>query len=414
MREPPQPPSLFFTAFEPSGDDHASVVIRELRRRWPDLPIHAWGGPKMAAAGARIIRETGDDSVMGLPGLGKINKHISYNRKIARWLEQNRIAVHVPVDSPAANFPICKLTRRAGAKVVHLVSPQVWAWATWRVRKLKRLTDHVLCVLPFEPEWLRARGVPATFIGHLSFDEPLDFSPAATQSEEFFEGAPRLALLPGSRPAEIRNNFPLLLEAFGRLKARRPGLSGVVAATNDGVAERLRVMANDLGGWPEGLGLVVHAVDAAARWCDVAVAASGTVTLQIARQRRPMVVVYRLGTFARVGFRLIIRWMMTSEHIALPNIVAGKRIIPELFPYTGDAGKLVREIERLLDDGAARERQRADLDAVCARFEGRRAANAAADAIEAAAGLRDSSFAHAELPVVRAGAAAPALRARAK
>lgn len=410
MPDGPHQPALFFTAFEPSGDDHASAVIRELRRRWPDLPIHAWGGPKMAAAGARIIRETGDDSVMGVPGLGKINKHLSYNRKIGRWLDRHRVAVHIPVDSPAANFPICKLTRRAGAKVVHLVSPQVWAWATWRVRKLRRLTSLVLCVLPFEPEWLRARGVPATFIGHLSFDEPLDFSAAETQSEEFFEGTPRLALLPGSRPAEIKNNFPLLLEAFTTLKARRPALCAVVVATNEAVAERLRVMANDLGGWPEDLGLVVRGVDAAARWADLAVAASGTVTLQLARQRRPMVVVYRIGAIARLGFKLIVRRMMSSRHIALPNIVAGDRIIPELFPYTGDAGRLVSEIERLLDEEPLRERQRRDLDAVCRKFEGRRAASAAADAIEEAAGLRPQRAA-VEPPVAQVVTTGP-LRAR--
>ena len=111
---------VLFTAFEPSGDDHASVVIAELRRRHPALPIYAWGGPKMQAAGATIVERTGDDAVMGMPGLKKIHEHTQINARIDRWLATNRVALHVPVDSPAANFPICKIARKHGVRVVHL------------------------------------------------------------------------------------------------------------------------------------------------------------------------------------------------------------------------------------------------------------------------------------------------------
>lgn len=119
-------PGVLFTAFEPSGDDHASAVIAELRARHPLLPIYAWGGPKMARAGATLIERTGDDAVMGLPGLKKIIEHARINRRISRWLSgegRGKVALHVPVDSPGANFPICRITRRHGLRVVHLVAP---------------------------------------------------------------------------------------------------------------------------------------------------------------------------------------------------------------------------------------------------------------------------------------------------
>jgi len=146
-------PTLLFTAFEPSGDDHAAAVIRELRRRHPNLPIYAWGGPKMARAGATIICETGQDAVVGVPGWDKIRQHQRINKDIARWIATNRATVHIPVDSPAANFPICKIAKKSGLKVCHLVAPQVWAWGGWRIRKLRRRTDLVLCLLPFEERW---------------------------------------------------------------------------------------------------------------------------------------------------------------------------------------------------------------------------------------------------------------------
>ncbi|MFN7022873.1 MAG: lipid-A-disaccharide synthase, partial [Phycisphaerales bacterium] len=171
-------PALLFTAFEPSGDDHAAPVIAALRSRHPRLPIYAWGGPKMEAAGATIVERTGDDAVMGMPGLAKVLEHSRINRRIDDWLDDHRITVHVPVDSPAANFPICALTKARGAKAVHLVAPQIWAWGQWRLKKLKRLTDLVLCLLPFEEEWFQARGVPARFIGHPLFDRTPDVAAA--------------------------------------------------------------------------------------------------------------------------------------------------------------------------------------------------------------------------------------------
>jgi lipid-A-disaccharide synthase len=112
---------------------------------------------------------------MGIPGLGKVLEHLKINRAVKRWLQTHPVALHVPVDSPAANFPICKIAKKSGARVVHLVAPQVWAWAEWRVNKLRRLTDLVLCLLPFEEQWFAMRGVKARFVGHPLFDEPLDY-----------------------------------------------------------------------------------------------------------------------------------------------------------------------------------------------------------------------------------------------
>ena len=375
---------VLFTAFEPSGDDHASTVIAELRRRHPELPIAAWGGPKMERAGATLVERTGDDAVMGLPGLATIRHHRAMNKRIGAWIRTNHPSLHVPVDSPAANFPICKLAKASGVKVAHLVAPQIWAWGGWRIRKLRRLTDRVLCLLPFEEEWFGSRQINATFIGHPLFGESLDEGDLDRRASTLPEGAPRLALMPGSRPGEWAKNFPLLLAAFRELRARNEGCVGVVAATTDGVAQTLRTMAGEHGGWPEGLAILSGDTDAVVRWSTLALVVSGTVTLQIARQRRPMVVFYKSNPLL---YAMLGRWLLSTEFLSLPNLLAGREIVPELVPHFEDHAPIVKAATELIDHPALAAQQSEALDAVCAQFDGRHAPSAAADAIEQLLGL---------------------------
>jgi len=370
---------VLFTAFEPSGDDHASVVIAELRRRHASLAIYAWGGPKMEAAGATIVERTGDDAVMGMPGLKKIHEHTRINARIDRWLATNHVSLHVPVDSPAANFPICKIARKRGVRVVHLVAPQVWAWGQWRIAKLRRLTNHLMCILPFEQEWFRKRDIPATFIGHPLFDTPADTAALDAAGAHLVPGSPKIAIMPGSRPKEIERNFPVQLDAFRRLYADFPKVTGLIAATRPAVERRLRQIADKMGGWPDNLYSISGQTDAVVRWCDAALVVSGTVTLQIAKQRKPMVILYKSN---RLLYLLIGRAFVATRYFTLPNLIAGRRVVPELIPYSGDGAMLYDEARKLLSSEQEMQRQREALDAVCRSFDGTHAGSAASDVIE--------------------------------
>ncbi|MFN5957470.1 MAG: lipid-A-disaccharide synthase, partial [Planctomyces sp.] len=305
---------ILFTAFEPSGDDHASIVIAELKRLYPTLPIYAWGGRKMEAAGATIVERTGQSAVMGVPGLGKILEHVRINHRIEDWLETHRVAMHIPVDSPDANFPICAMAKDRGMRVVHLVAPQLWAWREGRIKKLRRLTDLVLCLLPFEEQWFMSRGVPARFVGHPLFSESVDHAEIAPRvaqlATQLGPGTPRIALMPGSRPVEIRRSLPPLIDAFVRLRADFPNLRAVFPVTTEAVREQLleripKLLAANgspaatigASGLPKGLSIVVGDTDTAVAWCDLAIVASGTVTLQVARQNKPMVTFYCFSRF---------------------------------------------------------------------------------------------------------------------
>jgi len=180
-------PGLLFSAFEPSGDMLAAETIAALRQARPDLRIYGLGGPRMEAAGAELLEHTSQHGTMFLETLRQGWSHHQRLKRVREWLGEHRITVLVPVDSPAGNWSICRTVRemQPDARIIHLVAPQIWAWAPWRIRRLRRLTDHVLCLLPFEQPWLTDRGVHATFVGHLAFDPPRD---APVDSEELPAG----------------------------------------------------------------------------------------------------------------------------------------------------------------------------------------------------------------------------------
>jgi lipid-A-disaccharide synthase len=384
-------PTVLFTAFEPSGDDHACAVIAELRRRYPALPIDAWGGPKMKLAGATLLESTCDDAVMGLPGLRKVAQHLGIRRRVKRYLQQRReegrpVKLHVPVDSPAANTPLCKVTKAQGCTIVHLVAPQIWAWGRWRIHTLRELTSQVLCLLPFEQEFFRKRNVPAQFIGHFLFDVPVPTQELDLRSSVFGEGSPRIAMMPGSRPDELKRHLPMLLDVYAAIKDQFPQASGVIAATSDRVASLLR-SEELLDGrrWPESVRIVTQDTDAVVRWCDFALVKSGTVTLQVTRQHKPMVIFYVKSN--PVGY-VIAKAVLSTKHFALPNLLAGTRIVPEFIPHYGGPAPIAAAAISLLRDQAELSRQVGALRDVTAKFTGHNATHAAADAIEVALGLR--------------------------
>jgi lipid-A-disaccharide synthase len=360
---------LLFSSFEPSGDALAADTISGLLRHQPNLKVYALGGPKMQAAGAELLEHTTQHGSMFLEALVQVWSHHRRLGRLRKWLQKHPICGLVAVDSPAANWSICRAVRRTqpAAKIVHLVAPQLWAWAPWRVRRLRKLTDHVLCLLPFEQPWLAARGVKASFVGHPAYDSA-SRSPEP-MPRELPQGHPRLALLPGSRKGEVRRNWPTMIEAFGRLAGKHPKLHGVAAALD----ERTEAMLREAPGeWPARLTVLTGRTDAVLDWCDLALVASGTVTLQLAARLKPMVVMYNMSRFAaQVGVRLV----RTDTYI-LPNLIsqwAGLgRAVPELVPHHGQVEPVVRQLDTLLSSEDAADRQREVLAAIAVRFDDRR------------------------------------------
>ncbi len=375
---PTRPLAVLFTAFEPSGDAHAAPVIAELRRRRPDVEVFAWGGPKMHAAGATIVEPTGADAVMGAGSLRKVSEHWRLNRRIRRWLVSHPVRVHVPVDSPAANFPICKLTRAAGCRIVHLVAPQIWAWGSWRIGKLKRLTDHVLCLLPFEEDYFASRGVPATFIGHPVMNEPLPEQSESAEDETGADSAlPRIALLPGSRPSEIRRNLPSMISIVdGIRRSDYPDMAVRIISADEKAAARARECMHSI---PRFITIVVDQLHETLDWADAALVCSGTATLNVVRHGVPLVSMFRT---AWLPWMLIGRWVVRSPMRALPNIVAARRVVPEFIPHFGSDEAIAEALARVLTDASMQEAQRDAFIEIRAKYEGHHPDREAVDVLE--------------------------------
>jgi len=366
--------AILFTAFEPSGDAHAAPVIAELLRKVPSLKIYAWGGPEMEAAGASIVERTATDGAMGLSSISRgwaVHREI---RRIKRWSARFRVLAHVPVDSPAANFPICRYMRTRGARIIHLVAPQLWAWGRWRLGKLRRNTDLVLCLLPFEEPWFGDRNVPARFIGHPAINRSLDADTLRTSAFGLPQGTPRLAIFPGSRAQEVRMNMPLMAKVYHELQGRHSGICGLIVAANDACAKIIR---RKIKVFPTGLSMVHGQRDEVIHWADVSLAVSGTITMHIARQRKAMVGIYKTDVLSWLLGKVLLR----SRHVLLPNIIADREIVPEFAPYIGGPGPLVREISRLLSDSKNVANQSEELQRVCYRFANKRPAEEAANLI---------------------------------
>ncbi len=357
--------TYLFTAFEHSGDAHAAPVISALRGLDPSARIVAWGGERMARAGAEMIGRTAESGAMGLQAISKIFAVRKVADEVEKFARANHVTVHIPVDSPAANFPLCARTKRYGARVVHLVAPQMWAWGPWRIRKLRRLTNHVLCLLPFEEPWFRERGVPATFIGHPVINgTEAAHSASWTPSDAQASGSPRVLLLPGSRTHEVDRNGKLIIECWEAIAARHPGSQAVVCAANDRVLERIE---SELSGHSrERLTVVTGAIDDAVPWCDFAIAVSGTVSLDLTKARKPMIGVYRATRLGCLGGR----FLLTLPNRLLPNILARRRLVPEFVPFAGSSRQVVEAALRMASDLAWRAEMRRGLDGVVQLFEG--------------------------------------------
>lgn len=367
-----EPRTIFFAAFEPSGDILAARLMEELKKRDPSWRFVAFGGPKMRAAGAELLEETTEHAKMALGVLSEVQNHRRRLKVLTSWLKQNDIAALVPVDSPAANWSVCRMVRRhrPQAKVVHLVCPQVWGWASWRVRRLQKLSDRVLCLLPFEPDWLGERGVEGVFVGHPVFEEQEAVAAAVSLDGLATDAGAKLTMMPGSRKSELEKNWPTMRAVFAQLAEEVDGLRGVVALREPGDAATLERVSQAVGGaMPAGLQVVAGRTEDALAWADVVFVKSGTSTLQVAARGVSMVSFYNANKAVWHG---LARWLVDTQTFALPNLVSEwqglGRVSPEFVPHFGEPAPLVEALRPLLLDGKARAAQQRALVRVAEAF----------------------------------------------
>jgi lipid-A-disaccharide synthase len=361
---------VFLVAGEASGDLHAANLLLALRRLEPGVEALGVGGERLLDAGLECVARSEELSVMGLAEVVReLPRLWRLSRRVRRVAMARRPDVAVLVDSPDFNLPLARALRKAGVPVVIYISPQLWAWRQGRVRRIRRDVRSVLCILPFEVEFYRRHGVAAEFVGHPLVDElaPVMREPPRREGRA-------LALLPGSRWHEVEALLPAMLLAARRAAAAMPDLKVRLVVAPGLDAGRVGALVGD--GAVELITTNRHRALAA---CSAALVASGTATLECALLGVPMVVGYRLHPASYLLARRLVR----VPHVALVNLVAGERIVPELVQDGFTPERLAEQAERLLS-GAADE-QRTGLAEVRRRLGGTGASQRAAEAVFAVA-----------------------------
>jgi lipid-A-disaccharide synthase len=347
-----RPLTIGLVAGESSGDNLGAALIQALRARAPDARFAGVAGPAMTAAGCEAWAESSELAVMGLfEVLHHLPRLIRLRRRIRAQMLALQPDIFVGIDAPEFNLNLAPALHRAGTATVQYVSPQVWAWRRGRARRMAQYLDQVLCLLPFEREVYDQVGLPAVFVGHPLADQlPLVPDQAAAQRElGLAADAPVVAVLPGSRIGEVTRLGDSFAGAIAWLAGRRPGLQ-FVAPMADPATHRLfeRALARHAPGVP--VRLQAGGARIALTAASVVLVASGTATLETLLCKRPMVVAYRLGALTALALRGF--GLLKSPYFAQPNLLAGRRVVPELAQSEVTPERLGREIERWLDQPA--------------------------------------------------------------
>jgi lipid-A-disaccharide synthase len=359
---------LAIVAGEASGDLHAAEVVRELKRLDPTLQTFGIGGDLLAGEGMRVLHHARE---MGIVGLFNVLRNLRMFRRIfnelVETIARERPDAVILVDYPDFNLRLARRCKAMKIRVIYYISPQVWAWRRRRVEQVKRYVDRMLVIFPFEEDFYRQHNVPVTYVGHPLIDE-LRGAPASLPAGQ--RATLHIALMPGSRRHEIEALLPPMLEAVSILKREREVDAFVIQAPTIASAQLLAIMQR------EGIyvRVVPHDRGEALSEADVALSSSGTATLESAIVGTPVVVMYRLSA----ATHWLARRLVKLPNFSLVNIVAGKRVVPELLQHDVNGARIAVEVRTLLEQ---RDRVRGDLADVRKKLGAPGASRRAAEAI---------------------------------
>jgi lipid-A-disaccharide synthase len=364
---------ILISAGEASGDNYGAQLIQSIQQLAPDTRFFGMGGEKMRAAGCRLLVNASEVAVVGL---AEVLTHLpAIRRKFKGLVEEARKRLPqaaVLIDFPDFNLRLARRLHRLNIPVFYFVSPQVWAWRSGRVRQIRKYVRKMIVIFPFEQEFYKNHGVEVSYVGH-----PMAYAPEPLISRQEFAGRYGLdpakqwiALLPGSRKKEVQMNLPPMLQAAEKLGGQYEYVLPV-ASTLQGDWLRQQLLSASAQ-----IKLSVNS-RLTLKHSHAAVVASGTATVEAALAGTPFVVVYRLSPITWLLGRRLVR----LDTFAMANLIAGRRIVPELIQRDFTASNVVRELSAILPEGPRREQMIADLQQVQAR-------------------LRDSD--HAEQPAMRA------------
>lgn len=348
---------LAIVAGESSGDQLGAGLVRALRERYQDLIIEGVAGPHLQAAGCTPLAQAEELAVMGLAEvLPEVARIWRLRQRLLKHWRDNPPDAFVGIDAPDFNLGLERRLKDQGIPVVHYVSPTVWAWRPQRVHKVNRAAHGLLCLFPFEPECYQDLPIQTAYVGHPFAHAMRKLPTAATLRKQLQvdSSAPVLALVPGSRSGEIERNAPVMFEAAAAWQQDNPRLQLLLAAADVKRAEQLQALSQQ---WGHRLSVTITTGRMREVLCasDVAWVTSGTATLETLLSQTPMVVLYRAA--ASTNFLLRGLGMLQSRFVSMPNILAGRSVVPELLQEQAQPEALLRAGRLLLDNAGARAAQ---------------------------------------------------------
>ena len=336
---------VFFSAGEPSGDQHAAHLVQALRSRVPNARFSGFGGVHLEQAGAEVLYPLTDMAVMGIAAvLPLLRKFYQIAHMGRRFLEEQRPDAVVLVDFPGFNWHIAKYAKQLGIPVYYYCPPQLWAWAGWRIKKVRQYVDCVLSVLPFEAEWYRKQGVRVEYVGHPFFDEV-----AEKQLDEAFcrtlrASSPQLiGFLPGSRQSEVTGNFPAMLEVARQIHRDHPQVRFPVACYKE---SQLDYCVAEMKKYDNSLPIDFHVgrTSEIIATMDCCLMVSGSVSLEVLARGKPAVVMYRSTPLNY----LLCQALVYVKYMSLPNLMVNRAMWPE-FLYVSNIQKHAARMHAVLD-----------------------------------------------------------------
>ena len=352
---------VFISVAEDSADVHAASLLRRAAERLPGYDFHGLTGPRMRALGAETVFDFTGHAAM-LTGVFSVLRQAREALRAVEvsWKEAPPDVV-VLLDSPELHLRLARRARRLGLPVLYYIAPQTWASRAYRNRSIARDVDRLACILPFEQAYFRQAGVRAEYVGHPLFEALIRETPDAAEVERLSSGEGKLvALLPGSRRHVIDALLPRQLQVIRHMMDAGVRVRTAVSCVGPERHEQIRQHITRAGVGAEILADNASLLTAA----DLVLVASGTATLQVAHYRKPMVVMYDGGRMLYWPHRLLGRWLLTTPHLSLVNILAGSRVVPEFMPFVPDTEPVARLATRLLEDVDWRSVMADQLDSV--------------------------------------------------
>ena len=342
---------VMIIAGEVSGDIHAARLVAAVRERMPGVSFFGIGGEQMRLTGVETVHDTKEMAVMGLT---EVLRRIVFFRRVFHEMLALAAArkpdAVILVDYPGFNLRFATRAHAMGIKVIYYICPQVWAWHRSRIPKMATIIDRLITIFPFEPAVFDGTALRVDFAGHPLVDEAREVIDNSA-GDLPWQGEPRVALLPGSRHQEIERLLPAMWAASAIVAAKRPGASFMIATPSEKIEEIVREIVQRLPGSPPRWSIVTGDTRRVLRRATAAFVASGTATIEAALMRCPMVIPYRVSHLTY----LMLRALVKVDHIGMVNLVAGKRICPELVQYEATPDALAAAIDPFLDDNPARK-----------------------------------------------------------